>query len=440
MWEHIEETKVEAIQKSYRRLNEKWLHIHYYAMAYLTLFACVMEILMFFVLTRVGVISIPGELYLLRYLAMPVGVNLSLVGFCFLIQRSRRCSSGVKIYAISLSFVTVAFVLYSVHNVFRSLYLLFVIPLVLTAVYGDLLLTTLIAALSLLGKVSADLLVRWDPKSPNVLGDSILVTDFFLSLLFLVVFYAVCVLIIRIEREKNNVSIQKEQERLRLREKTITDELTGIPNRVALREAFIAMEHDETAAVYWLAMLDVDNFKGINDTQGHQNGDSYLRELGTVLSSACGTARPFRFGGDEFCILFHNATREMVLQTCQAVQTDYAQQLVALELAAATLSIGAARYHNGEPPSELLKYADVLLYRAKEKRGAVLLEPPEAAIYTTVAVDFPEVFAPENPEEPADAEEDSADSEDASVDTEEPVDAEEERTDAETRQDTAQSD
>ncbi|MEG0780822.1 MAG: GGDEF domain-containing protein [Oscillospiraceae bacterium] len=440
MWEHIEETKVEAIQKSYRRLNEKWLHIHYYAMAYLTLFACVMEILMFFVLTRVGVISIPGELYLLRYLAMPVGVNLSLVGFCFLIQRSRRCSSGVKIYAISLSFVTIAFVLYSVHNVFRSLYLLFVIPLVLTAVYGDLLLTTLIAALSLLGKVSADLLVRWDPKSPDVLGDSIQITDFFLSLLFLVVFYAVCVLIIRIEREKNNVSIQKEQERLRLREKTITDELTGIPNRVALREAFIEMEHDETAAVYWLAMLDVDNFKMINDTQGHQNGDSYLRELGMVLGASCGTARPFRFGGDEFCILFHNATREMVLQTCQAVQADYARQLVALELAAATLSIGAARYRNGESPSELLKCADVLLYRAKEKRGAVLLEPPEAAIYAPIAADFPAVFAPEDPEEPvdrdapADTAAEPADTEDASVD------AEEELTDTEAQQDSPQSD
>ncbi|MEG0779853.1 MAG: hypothetical protein RR426_04570 [Oscillospiraceae bacterium] len=44
MWERIEETKVEEIKKGYRRINEKWLHIHFYAMAYLTLFACVMEV------------------------------------------------------------------------------------------------------------------------------------------------------------------------------------------------------------------------------------------------------------------------------------------------------------------------------------------------------------------------------------------------------------
>lgn len=404
MWERIEETKVEEIKKGYRRINEKWLHIHFYAMAYLTLFACATEVVMFFVLNRVGLITISQEMYLLRYLAVPVSVNLTLVYLCFWVQRSRRCSSGVKIYVISLAFLTIAFVLYSVHNVFPSLYLLFAIPLALTAVYGDLMLTTLIAALSLLGKVAADLLVRWDPERVGVFSDSLQVTDFFLSLLFLVVFYVICILIIRIEQEKNNVSIQKELERLRLRERTITDELTGIPNRAALREAFIKMEHDETAAVYWLAMLDVDNFKKINDTQGHQKGDRYLQELGAVLNTICEAARPFRFGGDEFCILFCNATREMVLETCETVQADYAKRLAALNLKNATLSIGAARYRNGESPAELLESADDLLYRAKEKRDAILLEPSEPAVPLSAIERFSAVFASEPPEESVDAE------------------------------------
>ncbi|MEG0779854.1 MAG: GGDEF domain-containing protein [Oscillospiraceae bacterium] len=359
---------------------------------------------MFFVLNRVGLITISQEMYLLRYLAVPVSVNLTLVYLCFWVQRSRRCSSGVKIYVISLAFLTIAFVLYSVHNVFPSLYLLFAIPLALTAVYGDLMLTTLIAALSLLGKVAADLLVRWDPERVGVFSDSLQVTDFFLSLLFLVVFYVICILIIRIEQEKNNVSIQKELERLRLRERTITDELTGIPNRAALREAFIKMEHDETAAVYWLAMLDVDNFKKINDTQGHQKGDRYLQELGAVLNTICEAARPFRFGGDEFCILFCNATREMVLETCETVQADYAKRLAALNLKNATLSIGAARYRNGESPAELLESADDLLYRAKEKRDAILLEPSEPAVPLSAIERFSAVFASEPPEESVDAE------------------------------------
>ena len=81
------------------------------------------------------------------------------------------------------------------------------------------------------------------------------------------------------------------------------DELTGLPGRRALTEALLRV-----GGRYAVAMVDVDHFKRFNDTYGHQVGDQVLRMVAAKLDRVGGGGRSFRYGGEEFAILFPNAS------------------------------------------------------------------------------------------------------------------------------------
>ena len=77
------------------------------------------------------------------------------------------------------------------------------------------------------------------------------------------------------------------------------DELTGLPSRRALQEKLVAL-----GPCYTIAMVDVDHFKKFNDTHGHDIGDQVLKLVGARLTEIEGGGRAFRYGGEEFAVLF----------------------------------------------------------------------------------------------------------------------------------------
>src|SRR5207237_6301992 len=78
-----------------------------------------------------------------------------------------------------------------------------------------------------------------------------------------------------------------------------SDELTGLPSRRALTDALIRLPE-----LYTVAMIDIDHFKKLNDEHGHAAGDQVLRMIGSTLTRTEGGGRPFRYGGEEFAVLF----------------------------------------------------------------------------------------------------------------------------------------
>lgn len=147
-----------------------------------------------------------------------------------------------------------------------------------------------------------------------------------------------------------------ELERLAMR-----DSLTGLPNRRALMErvevelATMRRTHGSLA----FAMIDVDNFKSINDSRGHAAGDEALKEIATILkSSTRETDMAARFAGDEFSLLMPRTDRETI---------DAAMSRVYAQLGDAGLgcSIGFAFAQPGEESAELIARADAAVYEAK---------------------------------------------------------------------------
>jgi diguanylate cyclase (GGDEF)-like protein/PAS domain S-box-containing protein len=164
--------------------------------------------------------------------------------------------------------------------------------------------------------------------------------------------------------------------RKELREQAIRDPLTGLFNRRFLEESLTheiarASRANSTAAVL---MLDMDNFKQLNDTRGHVAGDGVLRAVGKLLLGAVRAADiACRFGGDEFIIVMPGTSindaahkGEHLRELLQIAEKEFG----CLEFLETNFSIGIAAYpEHGSTGAELLKAADAALYRAKHAGG-----------------------------------------------------------------------
>lgn len=379
MQEEVAETQTQEwkalIQEEYDRIQSKWLRVHLWVAMGMMAFVCVMEGIFFFLLRYMEIAEGSASTYLVKYILVPTGLNLLTILTAVAIL---KWMSGLRLktYAMSLLFVLMCFITYTAHNIFYSICMVFVVPILLTIAYGDLKLTTVTAAFCILGKTISDCLIQWDPGAPEKLGSSQQVADFLLSLVILAATYVGCVLMIRVEQAKNAVSIRREVEKVQLMQEAITDPLTGIWNRQGMERTFELMRQDISDAIYVLVILDLDNFKAVNDTYGHQQGDQYLRELGRILA-AVPKAKPFRFGGDEFCLLFRGKTVPEVKQACREIQDAFKKSGSNRHLRPLSISFGAAVFEKGFTAAELMGRADEALYQAKQKRGSFCLYEEE---------------------------------------------------------------
>ena len=163
------------------------------------------------------------------------------------------------------------------------------------------------------------------------------------------------------------------------------DELTGLPSRRALNERLLTLGPHFT-----LAMVDVDHFKRFNDAHGHELGDQVLRMVATKLARIGAGGRAYRYGGEEFMVLFpgkglHDARphlealRNAIYSHPVVVraQDRPAQAIVPAPSSASartdasvsvTVSIGMVECNARlGTPAEMLRAADMALYRAKQK-------------------------------------------------------------------------
>jgi diguanylate cyclase (GGDEF)-like protein len=171
--------------------------------------------------------------------------------------------------------------------------------------------------------------------------------------------------------------------------RALHDGLTGIPNRTLFGDRLtngllLAERRGEQVA---LLVLDLDLFKEVNDTLGHQQGDTILCKVAERLTGAIRTADSVaRLGGDEFGILLPNVTSaEKALEVAERVRTIICRPV---RVDGATVdvgcSIGVAVYpQHGTNPTELLKNADIAMYVAKRGQLGVSAYSAEADHYTS---------------------------------------------------------
>jgi diguanylate cyclase (GGDEF)-like protein len=160
------------------------------------------------------------------------------------------------------------------------------------------------------------------------------------------------------------------------------DELTRLPGRRALNERLAGLSGD-----YTVAMLDVDHFKSLNDSYGHDFGDQVLKMVATKLVQVGGGGIAYRYGGEEFTVLFPGKSTEEVLPHLEDLRERIAAHALRLRAkdrpekpsatkrrtaagssVSVTVSIGVAQHSDRLiAPEDVLRAADQALYRAKSK-------------------------------------------------------------------------
>jgi diguanylate cyclase (GGDEF)-like protein len=178
------------------------------------------------------------------------------------------------------------------------------------------------------------------------------------------------------------------QEAAEREHQALHDSLTGLANRSLFNsrlEASLAGRSDQMIVAVML--MDLDGFKEVNDTLGHQTGDSLLQQIALALLKAVGIrGLVARLGGDEFAIVIPGAdnrsevaaiAREILVAAERPVSIDG----LALEIRA-SLGVALAPDH-GTDAAGLLRQADVAMYQAKSSRSGVELYNPDEDHYTT---------------------------------------------------------
>ena len=108
------------------------------------------------------------------------------------------------------------------------------------------------------------------------------------------------------QQELKEINDALAQDNKVLREASLTDPLTGLRNRYALRRNYDSYRHHEI----FVMLMDIDNFKAANDSYGHAAGDYLLSRTGEILSSVFGKDNCYRYGGDEFLIVMTDTDRK----------------------------------------------------------------------------------------------------------------------------------
>lgn len=155
---------------------------------------------------------------------------------------------------------------------------------------------------------------------------------------------------------------------------SIIDPLTGLFNRRSM-ETVLEKEVSQAVRQQWplsVIMIDIDHFKRVNDTFGHEAGDLVLQELGRHLMGsirmedvAC------RYGGEEFCLILPNSASENAQQRAEEMIGAFKRLPLnynGIAIGPVTISAGVAAYpKHGSTPHDLLKASDNALYRAKSE-------------------------------------------------------------------------
>jgi diguanylate cyclase (GGDEF)-like protein len=148
------------------------------------------------------------------------------------------------------------------------------------------------------------------------------------------------------------------------------DRLTGLGNRAAFDEQITRMisQFQRHNSVFGLLVIDLDNFKQVNDSYGHQEGDSVLMVVAEQLNFALRDEDiAFRFGGDEFCCLLNEIDRMQLFTVAERLRNAIANHAF-LSRHKVSVSVGATLVKRSDDKSSLFKRADTGVYQIKQAR------------------------------------------------------------------------
>ena len=332
---------------------------------------------------------------------IPLGVNIATLITLLIILRRPHIRDMVKNYACVISLVIVCTVVVTSHHDYPVLLAVFVVPVIWSIVFEDKFLCSVTHLLCQLGvlqlTVSSSILTK--NSMVNMDADSLAnkVADFYKSnpkgvisgedmlricnetrtntlwvnIILGIILVATARLfgyLMLLQRQKKDSILQThEKDNMALEKQLLRDQMTGLYNHTAFYEFLdrcVKMKGDEPLT---LAVVDIDDFKKVNDTYGHDNGDEVILTLSKIMQSHCGADNYVcRYGGEEFAVIFPNSrekeARQIMLNILEESRnTHYDWHSGSISFSCGVFQCSPYRM-NAE---EFFQITDKLLYKAK---------------------------------------------------------------------------
>lgn len=186
------------------------------------------------------------------------------------------------------------------------------------------------------------------------------------------------------KKQKDELKLLNEELRAtmeRLNSMVFRDELTGLYNRHYVVEKLENELHESTRRDA-LIMVDVDDFKQINDTYGHEAGDTVLVCIASIMESICRKHKVVRWGGEEFLIVLLDADRTETMRIAERIRGEIREFPFSHHDVTffCTVTLGVSEYRKGESLRQNVEDTDRALYRGKRggKNCCIFYEPEKA--------------------------------------------------------------
>lgn len=332
-----------------------------------TLVIAAFEFVVFLLFYHTSFLTVAVGPYLLKRFIFPSGINLIAVFACTLALQSNRFTVSQKNLAASLTAFVICSVVSIFHNYFKFLLVMNGLPIVVCAIFADKKLVRKILYLCLVSFLISSIVMWNDDTCPPLVDYG---TTIICALSFIIFVYTVSSSIVYSQSEQIDFIFSASQRQGELIQELKIEPLTKLYNRTALTGALRSFVRKFNVGMIkpHLVLLDLDHFKTVNDTYGHANGDTVLIEAALIIKKNMGgIRRAFRYGGEEFVLLFENDDTNQVIQVVDNIRKDLAEKKFdfAPELSI-TLSAGIAKLQKNQDDVTWFSCADSAMYKAKE--------------------------------------------------------------------------
>jgi diguanylate cyclase (GGDEF)-like protein len=351
--------------ENFDELYQKWRKNFNYVALLVASITLILEIIVSFLLFRFLPQTIKFSIphYLLIYILLPSSVNFLLVLIGRHSLHCKRLSEQAKNYYSILILSIQFFIIACVHNVFTLTITVLCFPIFLTLIYSDKKMTNIITLLSLIFAGISFIFAKIDGHS----NDDFFLIEMFVAVILLICCYITTILLFNIEKDKNDKLKASSFKQLQLEELIKCDSLTGLHNMSTFYNMLeSSIQNNEMPLT--IAVIDIDNFKSVNDTWGHEKGNEVLIYLAAQLQYCCNNqGHVFRYGGEEFTIIFPRTTPTQAKAMIETAQKNLFQYIFDfMPKHRITFSCGVAAYPSCDySPQDFFQIADKILYEAK---------------------------------------------------------------------------
>lgn len=307
------------------------------------------------------VIPLPG--YLLSKVFLPSAGYFLLVLIGRLIMNSKNLSDITKNYSSILIITIQIFIIAFFHDKIIFTRVLYIIPIILTVIYSKKMMTNVVTLVSIILMLISSIVPNIGSPDKDVLQ----ALQIFIGVLTILGCSLITNLLSDIEKDKNNIIKAGVFKQLQLEELMKCDPLTGLYNISSFYNKLDNSIKNKELPLS-LAVIDVDNFKTVNDLWGHDNANEVLIYIAAQLQYCCSTqGHVFRYGGEEFTIVFPNTTADHAKAMIEDAQKNiYNHDFGHNPKLNITFSCGIAEYPSPDYNAhDFFKLADKIMYQAK---------------------------------------------------------------------------